>query len=386
MTDDTASTLKHLRRRIFAAGFFLTLGAALSYYVNSSFLEGLVGKSRIGLVYIAAALLAIGLISFTSRLARRFGLVKPSRVLAAIVTVGYLGLSLITAATFQLTIFIITHAAVVSLGLWLDLYLESLSLDRHTGRIRGGYLTLINAAILLAPFASGETLNYSGDYRLIYLLSFIAVLPLLYLLLGRLAERQLPLNQFSFREKIRDLNLQRIIGIDFLLNLFYFVMVVYLPLHLHETLGFNWEQIGFIFTIMLLPFVLIQYALGWLADRRFGEKEILIAGLLIAGLSTLPVAGLTSRRLALWALLLFLTRVGASAWEAMKESYLFKRVNAGDTEVISLSRLMVPFAYLVGSIASAIFLRFLPLEQLFFFLGLLIIASVFFIVRLADTR
>ncbi|MBI2097369.1 MAG: MFS transporter [Candidatus Vogelbacteria bacterium] len=383
---DTVSILRHLRRRIFAAGFFLTLGAALSYYVNSSFLEGLVGKNRIGLVYIASALLAIGMISLTSRLARRFGLVKPSRVLAAIVAAGYLGLSLITAAIFQLTIFIITHAAVVSLGLWLDLYLENLSHDRHTGRIRGGYLTLINAAILLAPFASGETLNYSGDYRFIYLLSFIAVLPLLYFLLGRLAERPLPVNQFSFRQKIRDPNLQRIIGIDFLLNLFYFVMVVYLPLHLHETLHFDWEQIGFIFTIMLLPFVLIQYALGWLADRRFGEKEILTAGLLIAGLFTLPIAFLTSRRLALWALLLFLTRVGASAWEAMKESYLFKRVNAGDTEVISLSRLTVPLAYLVGSIISVIFLLFLPLEHLFTLLGLLTLAGTILSRRLIDTK
>lgn len=375
-----------MTRPVFFAGFSLTLSAALSYYVNSSFLAGIVGKDRLGLVYAAASLLALILILAAPRLARRFNLLRPSRALGLVAAGGWLGLSFINWPVPQLFLFILTYAAIVNLGLWLDLYLESYSRDKETGRIRGRYLTTINTAILLAPLVSGSILGYSSNFRFIYLLSFIATLPLLYQLFFKLEERRLPTADLTLREKLTDQNLRRIIKLDFLLNLFYFVMVIYLPLHLHEALGFPWERIGLVFTVMLVPFVLIQYPLGWLADKRWGEKEILTAGLAITGLATLPIAFTDSQAWLVWAGLLFATRLGASAWEAMKESYLFKHVNVGDIGVIGLARLMVPGSYLVGSIASFLLLKIIPLPHLFTALGLLTLGGILISRRLVDTR
>ncbi|MBI4136333.1 MAG: MFS transporter [Candidatus Vogelbacteria bacterium] len=375
------------KRPIFLAGFFLTFSAALSYYINSSFLAGLVGEKRVGLVYAAAAGLAIMALIAAAGLVRRFNFLWPSRILGLTLTAGYLGLALTARSlTLQLAFFLIVYTAIVTLSFWLDLQLESRSRDVETGRIRGGYLTVINAAILLAPFVSGATLAYSQNFRLIYGLGGLATLPLLYLLFWRFDEGSRPLPGPKLRQKLADGNLRRVLGLDFLLNLFYFVMVVYLPLYLNETLRFGWEKIGIIFTVMLLPFILIQYPLGWLADRRWGEKEMMTAGLAIAGLATVPIAYLTTPSAAVWAALLFLTRVGASAWEIMKESYLFKHVTAADRAVIGLSRLTVPLAYLVGSLASFLLLKIIHLPHLFTVLAICVLAGLFLNWRLKDTR
>lgn len=379
-----------MTRHIFFAGFSLTLSAALTYYVNSSFLESLVGETRLGFVYALSALATLILILLVPRLGRRYGLLKPIRWFALIFFGGLFTLAVNQTPIIQLLAFIITHAMVVCLGLELDIYLETLSANQRTGRIRGGYLTVINTAVLISPYLSGSILNQPNpvgfDYQIIYWLALVTALPLLYQVFWRLADRPLPIKVPDWQHKLHDKNLRKILALDFLLNLFYFFMVIYLPLHLIQTIGFTWGNIGFIFTIMLLPFVLIEYPLGWLADRKFGEKEILTAGLVIAALATLPIAFLTAKNIATWAIILFLTRVGASAIESMKETYLFKKVTSGDIGIISLSRLMIPSAYLIGSLGSIIFLLFFPIPYLFLLLSILLLLGLYFSLTLEDTR
>ena len=102
--------------------------------------------------------------------------------------------------------------------------------------------------------------------------------------------------------------------------------------------------------------------------------------------SYISIAFLTTKSIALWAGLLFLTRVGASAIESMKETYLFKKVTAGDVGVISLSRLTIPLAYIIGSLSSIITLRFLPISYLFLLISALFLLGLCFSLTLKDTR
>lgn len=380
-----------MTRQVFFAGFSLTLSAALAYYINSSFLDSIVGSKRaVGLVYALSATLAFMLILFVPTLGRRYGLLKPSRWFAIAFFAGLATLALSREPVFQIAAFIASYAAIICLGLWLDIYLETLSSDQHTGRIRGGYLTVLNTAILFAPYISGAVLNRGAesgpDYRTVYLLSCLAALPFLYQIFFKLPERSLPISASNLRQKLRDSNLRKILALDFLLNLFYFFMVIFLPLHLVQTIHLTWGNVGLIFTIMLLPFVLIEYALGWLADLRWGEKEILSIGLIVTAIFTVPIAFLTTANIAVWAILLFLTRIGASAVESMKETYLFKKVTGGDIGVISLSRLIIPSAYLIGSLTSVVFLRFFPISSLFLVIGVLFLPGLYFSLTLKDTK
>jgi len=373
------------KKQVFLIGFFLVFSASLFTYVASSFLKTIIREDLLGLIYSASAVGSLLLISFTPRLARRFGLLRPSRYLGLIVILGYLGLTTINLPAVQLALFIITEASVITLGLWLDIYLEGLTVNSETGRVRGGYLTVLNAAILIAPLISGLTLNHFGSFHAIFLLSLTVSIPFGYFLFRRLENRLIPKMNLPLNRELRNPDLRRILCLDLLFDLFYFVMVVYLPLHLHLTVGLSWPKIGVIFTIMLIPFVLTDYLLGYLADSRYGEKELLILGLLIAGLATLPIAWITTTNWLIWAALLFATRVGASAWEAMKEIYLFKKVDMGEVSVITLSRSMIPVSFLIGSLASVILLTFLPVAQLFTVLGLVVLSGIIIAYQLVDT-
>ena len=374
------------RQVIYFAGFFLTLSAALSYYANSSFLASVVGEDRIGLVYFFASIGSLVVIGLTPRLAKRFNLRVLVRLGGLILTLSYLGLGLATNPFFKLSLFVLIYNAVVALGFWLDLYLESLSRDGETGRIRGGYLTVVNAAVLLSPLVSTTVLGEADHFQNLYLLCFAATLPLLYLFWFKLARARLESPGHSLWQKLLNPNLRRILLVDLWLNIFYFIMGVYMPIYLHEKIGLAWGEIGLAFTIMLIPFVVIEYPLGWLADRRFGEKEVLAAGIILTGLATLPIFFVTSTTVALWAGLLFATRLGASAWEAMKETYLFKHVAAGDVSTIGLSRLTVPGAYFIGSVATFFLLKVMPIGGFFLTLGLFVLLGLAFSLRLVDTR
>src|SRR3989338_11209704 len=146
-----------MTRHIFFAGFWLAFSAALAYYVNSSFLSQLVSARRLGLVYVAAGVVGGGLILALThcRWLENLGWRRLSRGLGLILAGSYLGLSFINLPVIQLALFIFIFVALIGLGFLLDLALEQSSRNASTGRIRGGYLTVINAAILLAPFASG---------------------------------------------------------------------------------------------------------------------------------------------------------------------------------------------------------------------------------------
>src|SRR3972149_2289795 len=105
------------------------------------------------------------------------------------------------------------------------------------------------------------------------------------------------------------------------------------------------------FTIMLLPFVIVQYPLGKLADK-IGEKELLNIGIIVMSFATLAIPFLGSANFFLWAGVLFLTRVGAAMVEAMTEIYFFKKINTEDSEVISFFRNTYPVAFIFAPLIA----------------------------------
>ena len=62
-------------------------------------------------------------------------------------------------------------------------------------------------------------------------------------------------------------------------------MIIYLPIYLHKNIGLAWSQISIILIIMLLPY-LSSVKLGKLADSKYGEKELMMIGFVIASITT----------------------------------------------------------------------------------------------------
>ena len=123
---------------------------------------------------------------------------------------------------------------------------------------------------------------------------------------------------------MRNKHISKIYLINLILKFFYAWMIIYTPLYLHEYLGFAWNEIGIIFSIMLIPFVILDFPLGKLSDK-IGEKKMLLIGFCIISIATLVIPFIETKTLWLWALVLLLTRIGATTIETMSESYFSNR-------------------------------------------------------------
>jgi MFS family permease len=137
---------------------------------------------------------------------------------------------------------------------------------------------------------------------------------------------------------------------------------------------------------MLLPFPLIQYPLGKLADKRYGEKEIMSIGFLILGISTIAMAFISSPNIAIWAIALFVSRIGAAATEIMMETYFFKTVSPRDSAVLGVFRITRPLSYFIAPLITIIGLMYTNDADLFIILGVICLLALIPTMTIKDTN
>lgn len=378
------------RYALYALGFLFALYSALPSYISSSFLTEYIGESLVGIVFSAGSMLTIVAFISMSALLRRFGNYRTAIALTVITLISSLGMAF---STHPLVIFVafITHFASLSLiGLTLDIFLEKTSKDYETGAVRGSFLSWANLAWVIAPVLSAFLLTHTS-FSGLYLASTIVILPVLVILalsFYRFKDPEYPLEPYFSHISMlwKERNMKAIFVISFLLQFFYAWMVIYTPIYLHETIGFSWEIIGIMFSIMLIPFVLVERPLGWIADRYLGEKELLVAGFALIGLSTLSLAYLTDHNAFIWGAVLFVTRIGAATIEIMSDTYFFKKVDASKVYLMSFYRTVRPVAYIVAPIAASLLFVALDFKSLFVVLGILMLYGIRHSLALEDTK
>ncbi|EKD46707.1 MAG: Multidrug-efflux transporter, partial [uncultured bacterium] len=265
----------------------------------------------------------------------------------------------------------------------------SYSEDKKSGRIRGLHLMIISAGFMLGPILSTRILekyDYSGLFILSMLISMVIfIIGLIGLRGGN--------NHFNGNITIQDLvkkifinkNLMRIYWVSFVLEFFYALMTVYTPLYLLD-LGMSWTQIGVIFTIMLIPFIVVNYPVGLIADKKLGEKEMIIFALFVMAFSTLSIFFVTSTSVMVWGVVLLLTRIGAAMIETLRDSYFYKRIDGEDMDIISFFRTSRSVAYIAATAVSAMLLVVFPVKAMFIFLALVILLALYPAFTLVDNK
>lgn len=375
---------------IYVVAFFFTLHAAVPVYINSSFLSTLISPKYIGLVYAGTAFFTIIGLILIPRLLKLVGDYFATLLFIALEISALIGIAFLEDANFIIALFIISSVLITLISFDFDLIVEGFSRNAATGSIRGLYLTFANVAWVIAPALAALILAESEYWR-VYLAAAIIFVPGLFIFAGKLESFKDPLYRtFHFGKTFatvwRDKNLRYIFCISFLLQFFFTLMVIYTPLYLRNYLGFDWKEIGPMFSIMLVPFLLLEAPLGRLADKILGEKELLIAGFSIMAAATGAIYFFSAHSFALWAAILFATRVGAASVEVMTETYFFKKVTAGDAAVVGLNRSVRPFAGLVGPLVATGILAFATLPSLFLALAALMLVGIPFAAALKDTR
>ncbi|HBV01154.1 MAG TPA: hypothetical protein DEF00_02025, partial [Candidatus Taylorbacteria bacterium] len=362
---------------IYIVSFFFTLHAAIPVYINSSFLSTLISEKYVGLLYTGAALLTIIALILIPKLLRLVGDYFATLLFIVLEVAALIGIAVLEDANLIIALFIISSVLITLVSFDFDLIVESLSKNASTGSIRGLYLTSANVAWVIAPALAAFILT-DGEYWRVYLAAAVILVPGLFIFAGRLERFKDPLYRIiHFKKTLRavwqDKNLRYIFSLSFLLQFFFTLMVIYTPIYLHEHIGFAWKELGIIFSIMLVPFLLLEAPLGRLADKVLGEKELLIAGFFMMALATGAIYFFAAHSFALWATILFMTRVGAACVEIMTETYFFKKVSAGDAAIIGLNRSVRPFAGLIGPLVATGILVVAALPSLFLALAVLML-------------
>jgi MFS family permease len=141
-------------------------------------------------------------------------------------------------------------------------------------------------------------------------------------------------------------------------------------------LGFTLEKIGLAFTLMLVPFVLFQYSAGVLADKKMGEKEMIIFSLVFMALSTLGIYFIHSMSVLVWGAALFATRVGAALIEVLRDSYFYKRIDGHDVDLINFFRTSMPVAFIFSTLLSALLIYFFSIKIAFILVALVVLSAL----------
>lgn len=377
---------------LYLLGLLLSISTALPSYIQSNFLKQFVDFKTISLFFIIANLFSIVIISSFPNLIRKFSNYRVSRLIFVIYIISLFGMTMANSPLSALVSIIFLSISSNLLWISMDILVESFSANSSTGKTRTLYFTFINIGWIISPMLTTFLIN-KGTYTLSFFISAILILPCFVIFLFQKNNFEDKIKKYkkeslknAIAKMLTNKNLRGIFWISFLLQLFYSSAVIYVPLYLVQTLGMSWQVLGPIFSIMLIPFIVLEIPAGIIADKYLGEKEILFFGFIILISSLFLFYYINVPTAWLWALVLFFSRIGAALVEAMKETYFFKIIDAKDVSCINIFRLATPLAYVFGSALTIVILMFWPLNYIFLFLSIIMLSGLFFTASITDTK
>ena len=376
---------------LYFIGFLIAVSSALPAYIQSNFLNQYISLSAIGVFFIVANTITVFSIIFFPKFIKKLSNSLTTKLILVLYSVSLVLMSLTgnyLSAFISVTLFTIASNLLL---INMDILIEAFSKNSSTGTTRTIYFTFINLGWIISPTISSQLIKMDG-YSLNFLISALLALPVLLIFIFQ--SKNLKETTKYKQEKIstvirmtwKNKNLKGIFFISLLLQIFFSIAIVYVPLYLHQNLGIAWGDLGLMFSIMLIPFLIIEIPAGIIADKYLGEQEMLFLGFFIITLSLFLFFFITVSTFWIWTGILFLSRVGAALVEAMREAYFFKKVEAKDIDYINIFRTSTPLGYVVGSILALIVLSFAPLNYLFLIIAFIMLFGFAFTASIKDTK
>lgn len=372
-----------MRPRIILAlsNFFAVTHFYLIVYILTPYLATMISAETAALSVALGAIVTLSVFPYMPRLVLRHG---PQKL--AIFFAGLEGIILALLAAhpsaLAATLLVALSCAVPPLVVYqLDLLLEACIEDRGTtGRIRTAFNTAGNLSSILSPLALIYLLGDSNRYDLVFIAAALSVLPFILLMFARHLPRVRPPTLRTIRTAgmnlLGDRDRRAVAFSNLILQFFFRIIPLYIPLYLHTVLGLSWTELGLLFALSLVPIVLLEYPAGWLADIKLGDGVPLAAGYIIGGLAFACLTFVNAQT-SFWVILciMLFVRIGNALIEAMTEAHFFRRVCADDAEAVSIFRMMRPLGALTSPIIGSILLSSAGYPGLFILSGLGILAT-----------
>jgi len=217
----------------------------------------------------------------------------------------------------------VTIAIQPFLSYQFDLLLETTIIDGNTtGRVRALFRTAYNIAALAAPLLLGALLANSDSYGRVFIAAAAMLIPIIVLF----ATKQLPTgpapkfarmrehsSQFCTTAISRRVNLS---AKSYSLFLSFISGCLSIRRSTSTMCSVSRGTTSAGCTRMLVPTCLLNIRPGWIADRFLGDKELMLAGFLIAGGAVAAFCLLTpATSLAVILVILVASRIGAALVE-----------------------------------------------------------------------
>lgn len=338
---------------VYGVMFLFSLHYYLVLYVNSSNLKRFWSEDAIGNLYTYGSVITLAILIFSSKILKQSKVKYLFYSFLFLESLAIFLLSFVSGQYFSGVGFLLLQTASPLVFFAIDIFMEELNKNaNHKGGARSILLTATNITVMVSPLISTYLIaKYSFESA--YVVSFLLVIPVFILSILSMKKMKEPkiesvsslhaLKAFSYKKDLR-----RVFEANFILKIFYAIMVVYVPIYLNTKIGFSLSEIGIMFTIMLIPFVIFEIPFGTIADKWLGEKEIMISGFILSGLSVLFMFMYPQKDIVLFSVLLFLSRVGASAIEISTESFFFKKVKGNEIDIISFFRVTNPLSFMIA--------------------------------------
>lgn len=407
-----------------AITFFYTLHLALPIYILSDYLSVYMNAKYISVVFALSGLLSIYLINSYNKFLLQYHNYKTTIGLIVADILAIVMMSIVNSPVC-VGIFTMLYISIVALlGVSVNLYVQEFSDHEDTGVIRGIFLTVSSLALILGLFITNkltlpvwdlETYVFKhNDYTLVFWTDALLLLPIVYLVSHYYNHVPEPRyrggHMWSVLKHLRrNVNLKGVFTANLMVAIFVTTMIIYfvnyLTMYGHLSIA---DYIGILMPIALLPFVFLPYKVGELADKKYGEKEFMIIGLIIMAISllaiplatmyiehiiatisvtlnnastaytgygstinsastsnisisniSLPVGiqynidaintGLHYKLMIIWGSILFLGRIGSSMVETAANSYFYKTVSRTDSDSVALFTNVGAIGALIGS-------------------------------------
>jgi len=376
--------------RIYILSFLFTLHISLSAYINSTFLSGIINEKYVGILYTISSISTLILLSKSVNILRYFGNRRMTLILLLANMLSLVGMITSTSPYIVGISFVGFISTNIQILLCIDIFIKHFSNKNTIGKTRGLYLTIINLAWMLSPLLSAFIITKEGGYKTIYIIAFVVVAIMtigLYFLIKTFKDKTYEKTPFlkTYRLLRKNKYIFNITIINFILQFFYALMVIYTPMYLYEHINMGWDKIGIIFTIMLLPFVILGLPVGILIDKyNVKKKNLLYIGFSIIIIFTFIISIIGTKSILVWAFVLFMTRVGASIIETTSEIYFFTHTKEEEAYLLSIFRDMNPVAYIIGPLISTAIIIILPIKYLFLILSIIMLIGFYFIYKLKN--
>jgi MFS family permease len=368
----------HPRIILSVGNFFFSIFSSLVAIILFPYLSQFIPAAYIGFIIAGGAVGAIALFPFLPKIVERYGAQQIALAFVLIEMVVLFALAAAPGAIAGILLMAVTIAMQPFLSYEFDLLVEATIADTNTtGRVRALFRTAWSVAALAAPLLLGALLTTSDSYSRVFLAAAVTLVPIVVLFaIRKLPEGPAPHLGRMFDTLVCIMRTRDLAAVTFgnlILYLFYVWMPLYTPFYLHNVLGISWSNLGWMFSLMLIPYVVVEYPASWVADQFLGDKELMFAGFLIAGGSLAALSLLTpATPFVVILAILVASRVGAALVEAMVEAHFFRRVSKRDINSVGIFRSVWPLSYIIGPLIGSIILIYGDYASFFFVTGIFI--------------